>query len=1213
MVSKSKLKSNTKVKTNLWSLISVEQLSTAIASLGNHVNQLKKETWRLNKETKLPTSLWAQVIEKLLIYRNEKLNSDNNKKSKLEIDHNEDFRKSLYNVWYSKRQDIDKLVENKLKKNGKDGAHGDNGYDDEIDKISSIEKSIPNLLAEVSLPLPQKPNTRAEKSKDEFDNGTENSINNEISISLSTSEWKAAFSCTRQKMNAGWTTLFYNKLKSSGITCAVAFKKSHVKKGKRKHKCDNFWCRAKCTNSECTRTFLIILKNKPDVYTSAVFLVRIFGVENHNPKNETMTRRLCGEERYHVGERANEIGPLAVLRERIEAADENLLAAGNHTGCETIEVTKKAGADFRKANQIDENIFTACRIVGSVYQKADVTSTTVQGYVQVVGEMPFRVHLFSEPQIERYVNYCKKEKYSYVHIDATGGVLKHLSEQNQTLLYAVVFKDGTDCINTIPLAHAFLTNHTVPSITYFLGSLSHEITEFKKKKVLPSFFVIDFSASLMNSILLAFNEENINTHLNRCWNVLNRNYNTVELRSLSFIHLCCSHVIHAIARSLNSAQIDKKIRRGVLHIFAFILCGNNLNQLYDILGLVIDIFGDPNEQNAQEKFEKMLALELDVDEESVTLLSHPKEILEEAKKKDDKLKIVDEYFRSNTPIIHQSPFNKEAIRLYPNLKKLIDNKSKYDKIVNPLFAPALIRIFYRWWAYLPLWTGVLWNFEERYSNSHQTNASVIYNPVRHSNALIESYFRTLKQSILKRKIGTQPQKIIEEIHRSIQVQFKALKYEVTQSSKGRKRRKNRDGEWKKNGIGVKCRKLHVKAMDAFGSLYNRSKMKNAPVDDVMKENSEEETASTISSLSQLSISLDGLNDKICTKEPSESGDNNSKSSSIESLAMVSNKYSIDVRTNLDKLTPDKQQFKPSNNFNHDNEEVNDNVFSLFNTMHSVDHQYTSTTDQPSRQPEALIDGVALRWPKFGIKNSIFRGRSFTLTYTCPTDSALFALYCIYKTDINIAGEFDNAPDTSGYSTLSKVFRTVEQDGWDTARLYWLYTNGILEGYAKKKSLFGSVDDQVFRFLTCEQRYSQRVICSRVQCKKRDRTRTTSELHYFTCDDGYIRDFKNESVEQCNVEIGYSNEITTDEVYEHGYRHDLARVINNKTCIDEYQDVWLCNALIDISAATFTNNHPPIIIVHIRHVLIESEKKKECSDNHPQLSDIKREITINSIK
>ena len=130
----------------------------------------------------------------------------------------------------------------------------------------------------------------------------------------------------------------------------------------------------------------------------------------------------------------------------------------------------------------------------------------------------------------------------------------------------------------------------------------------------------------------------------------------------------------------------------------------------------------------------------------------------------------------------------------------------------------------------------MWNFEERYSNSHPINASVIYNPVRHSNALIESYFRTLKRSILKNKVNTQPHKVIEEIYRSIQVQLKAVKYEVTQSSKGRKRRKGRNGEWSRHGVGRKCRKLYVKAMDAFGSINNRAKMKNQPPNNDMKEN-----------------------------------------------------------------------------------------------------------------------------------------------------------------------------------------------------------------------------------------------------------------------------------------------------------------------------------------------------------------------------------------
>jgi hypothetical protein len=287
--------------------------------------------------------------------------------------------------------------------------------------------------------------------------------------------------------------------------------------------------------------------------------------------------------------------------------------------------------------------------------------------------MPFYMHLFSEPQIERYIKYCTKEKYSFVHIDATGGVLKNMTEQKQSLLYAILFKDGNDANDTVLLAHAVLANDTIHSIGYFFGNVVQNIKQVKGGTlILPSFFIIDFSAALMNAILQAFMVESIITHLNRCWNIVSGKYNAQQIRSSSFIHFCCCHVIHAIARSLNTVHIDKKIRRGVLHIFAFILCCNDMKQLYDILGLVIYIFGDRNEQNAKEKFERLVSLQLDVDEESATMLMDKKKIFKQAKNQNEELRLVDEYFRANIPIIHQSPFNEEAIRLYPDLAMLID-------------------------------------------------------------------------------------------------------------------------------------------------------------------------------------------------------------------------------------------------------------------------------------------------------------------------------------------------------------------------------------------------------------------------------------------------------------------------------------------------------------------------------------------------------------
>ena len=264
---------------NIWSLITVEQLAIAIASLGNCIKTLEEETWRLSTETKLSTSLWAQVIEKL------------------GIDHNEKYRHSLYNIWHSKndttknlKERIDTLVVNE--------------NTDEINataEVSIISESIPNLQPDASLPLPQKPKTRANKSKNANNNATKNLITGEVSFILTASEWKAAFSRTRQEMNKGWTKIFSTKMVPCGIKCAIAVKKHHIKKGERKTICKSFWCRARCTNSDCTRSYFITLRNQPDIYTSVLFHVRIYGTENHNRDKQTMACQLRGEERYLVG------------------------------------------------------------------------------------------------------------------------------------------------------------------------------------------------------------------------------------------------------------------------------------------------------------------------------------------------------------------------------------------------------------------------------------------------------------------------------------------------------------------------------------------------------------------------------------------------------------------------------------------------------------------------------------------------------------------------------------------------------------------------------------------------------------------------------------------------------------------------------------------------------------------------------------------------
>jgi hypothetical protein len=270
---------------DIWSLITVEQLAAAIASLGDRIDQLQHETWRLNDETRLPNSLWGEVI------------------GKLKIDHNEKMRKSLHKIWYLGRRDIKKLVKKEVKIIKTHKNDRDDGDVDGTEEVSVTERNNSNLIPDLSLPLPQRPNTRAVKAKNINNNDNQSSTIHEISFVLTPSEWKAAFSRTHQKMKDDWTDLFYEKLTSSGIKCPVSFRKANIKKGKRKQACQFFWCRAMCTITICPRSYHIFLKNEPDVNTSALFLVRISREENHDMNIETSARQLRGKNRLLVGKK----------------------------------------------------------------------------------------------------------------------------------------------------------------------------------------------------------------------------------------------------------------------------------------------------------------------------------------------------------------------------------------------------------------------------------------------------------------------------------------------------------------------------------------------------------------------------------------------------------------------------------------------------------------------------------------------------------------------------------------------------------------------------------------------------------------------------------------------------------------------------------------------------------------------------------------------
>ena len=614
----------------IWNSVTRAEIISALKELGSDKKQLDKETWRLNEQTRSGESIWGRLLSKLKLSETEKV------------------RHSLYNFWRRNRQ--------KLAADIADDRFDSVEEDDSLERdagarLSPSESAMKPVASDASVLYPETRSTVQQR------------LNlptiAEASFVMSKREWKEIYDRSTRKMIPGWTDVIYKRVSSCNFRCTLTFKRYNIgAENSRKKNSPFFRCTAICKNS-CERVFEICIKEEPSGKESVVVRIRAVGDEKHDEDGEAVARHLTGKKRLDVGKEAAAIGSLKVFQQKVEIADEEMLVARNFTGCESVEVLKHAAADYRKHFRLDEDIFQECRIRQHIIEELDTTSVKMKGYVQAMAEKPFRLHLTSEAQVARFSRYCKTSTYSHIHIDATGSIVKSLPHQKIALLYAAVFKDGNDPTNVIPLGHAILTDHTATSISYFLGTLRQHIVTLNDKVVRPSFFVTDFSPAIFNAILQAFNHEDIHGHLKRCWKVIQRKYDVVELRSKSFVRFCCSHMMHTFARSLSAANVAKGTRKNVMHVFAlFINCGE-LELAFKFLKRVLHMFGDPHATDAEEMLQRFLdapyddettlekigPCEVDVDDDSI-----------------DPLDEVDEDMHSSKAIIHQSPFNVEALR-----------------------------------------------------------------------------------------------------------------------------------------------------------------------------------------------------------------------------------------------------------------------------------------------------------------------------------------------------------------------------------------------------------------------------------------------------------------------------------------------------------------------------------------------------------------------
>jgi hypothetical protein len=202
-----------------------------------------------------------------------------------------------------------------------------------------------------------------------------------------------------------------------------------------------------------------------------------------------------------------------------------------------------------------------------------------------------------------------------------------------------------------------------------------------------------------------------------------------------------------------------------MHVFGlFINCGE-FQMSYKFLKHVLHMFGNPQATDAEDVLQAFL--EASYDDETT-----PEKIgscdLEVEDNSIDPLDEVDENMHSSKAIIHGSSLNIEAIRRFPQLSELLDYKKNMKTWRIPFSCRRIILVFCKLFAYLPLWTSLLTEFEQRYSSDRTSVDIRKYEPGRLTNAQVECYFGILKDSTFERKTNLRPGEVIVSLYRSVQ-------------------------------------------------------------------------------------------------------------------------------------------------------------------------------------------------------------------------------------------------------------------------------------------------------------------------------------------------------------------------------------------------------------------------------------------------------------
>ncbi|MES9880808.1 MAG: hypothetical protein ABW185_08000 [Sedimenticola sp.] len=600
--------------------------------------------------------------------------------------------------------------------------------------------------------------TRSENSPDE--DNTEDSTDSENSngsasqetilfkIKLTRKEWNTIKPSENRRCLIGrWTKILFSKFKEVNPSCVLKFTYNRVKKmNSRKERSAYINVKAQCSFTGCA-SYRFFKKNPPDENRKHVYIeVEQIGCVVHRP-NEVRKRNTTGAERAFIAQELKREGVGNWYYRNCAAMDDDVADAGNLNDCKTPNVLYKIASEHNSKGQLHTDVLQEVKLLHDVYKEIDEKDEP-NGYIQHFSCNPFATIMYTKKQLELYLEQNSKHN-TPLCLDATGSIIQKIPNQNKRIFYyALVMKNPMEHRSAIPIAEMITNDHHSYEIKHFLNKFISDLKKIRNYRYIPRRVEIDFSWAFVQSVLSAFNNEDVKTYLNRAWKVIRGKCSIKEVEMYTYPHLCAAHMIKDVSRNLKHIK-DKGLKDFCVFCFALMQNSTSIDDAKTVFGHMWTVFN--TEYETEEVIQSRMILQQMVKEQRIDCLDENITTADEENKTcDDEIKL------TNTGTIRQSS------KFWHEFKNVITEvKSKQTKDLqqehqkeNIYYDSMCMDILLNKFIYvLPLWSGILLGNLSRYctQSTKQVLPKEDKEELRSTNNLVENWFGVVKKDILYHK------------------------------------------------------------------------------------------------------------------------------------------------------------------------------------------------------------------------------------------------------------------------------------------------------------------------------------------------------------------------------------------------------------------------------------------------------------------------------